>query len=190
LGAALLCRRSKILRTGSSAWPGSLLAAVVAYAPQEDPPSIKGETNMKQMMLIAAATLTTTLGGCATPASQPSAQQQAMQQELPPGRVYILHSAAQAGCPALDWHIVLQAGGILDGMVSWNNMQSFARASGNVTPQRAFHMNAVEVGGQGRTATIDGTVNPQSGWLIANIQGPNVNCQDIQVPWFVPQQKG
>jgi len=113
-----------------------------------------------------------------------------MQQELPPGRVYILDSAAQAGCPALDWHIVLQPGGVLNGMVSWNNMQSLARVSGSVNSQRVFHMDAVEVGGQGRTATIDGTVNPRSGWLIANIHGQNVNCQDIEVPWFVPQQKG
>jgi hypothetical protein len=143
---------------------------------------------MKQMMLIAAATLTATAAGCAPPPTQP-AQQQAMQAQLdlPPGRVYSWHSAAQAGCPALDWHLVLQAGGVLDGMISWNNMQSFARASGGVNMQTgAFQMNAAEVGGQGRTATIDGTVNPRSGWLTANIHGQNVSCQGVQVPWWTP----
>ena len=46
-----------------------------------------------------------------------SAQQQQLQ--LPPGRVYAFHSGAQSGCPPMDWHIVLQEGGVLTGMISW-----------------------------------------------------------------------
>jgi hypothetical protein len=83
--------------------------------------------------------------------------------------------------------MVLQPGGVLTGMISWNNMQSIARVSGTVNPQtRAFQSVATEVGGQGRTANITGTVDPDTGYLTANIQGPNVNCQGIRVPWFSP----
>jgi hypothetical protein len=68
----------------------------------------------------------------------------------------------------MDWHIVLQDGGVLTGMISWDNMQSIARVSGTVDQQtRKFQMTATEVGGKGRTATIDGTVNKQDGWLTA-----------------------
>src|SRR5262245_29581890 len=83
----------------------------------------------------------------------------AVEQQLPPGRVYSFHSTAQAGCPALDWHIVLEDSGALAGMVSWDNMMSLARASGRLNAQtNTFQMTAREVGGRSRTATIDGTV--------------------------------
>ena len=113
------------------------------------------------------------------------------QLQLPPGRVYAFHSGATASCPALDWHIVLGAGGALDGMISWNNMESLARARGSINmTSGAFQMTAQEVGGQGRTATIDGTVNTSNGTLLANIQGPNVSCKGVQVPWFAPTPGG
>ena len=109
------------------------------------------------------------------------------QLQLPPGRVYAFHSGATASCPALDWHIVLGAGGALAGMISWNNMESLARAAGSINmTSGAFQMTAQEVGGQGRTATIDGTVNTSNGWLTANIQGQNVSCTGVQIPWFAP----
>ena len=44
---------------------------------------------------------------------------------------------------------------------------------------------AREVGGKGRTATITGTVGG-NGWLTANIKGPKIDCQNINVPWFSP----
>ena len=50
-------------------------------------------------------------------------------------------------------------------------------------------MTAKEVGGQGRTATVTGTVR-QDGWLTANVKGPNINCQGINVPWFTPPPAG
>ena len=43
-------------------------------------------------------------------------------------------------------------------------------------------MTAKEVGGQGRTATINGTADNNTGWLTANIQGANVKCQGVKVP--------
>ena len=106
-------------------------------------------------------------------------------QTLPAGRVYTFHSTPQGSCPALDWHVVVQSNGDLSGMIAWNNMQSMARATGTVNmANRTFSMNAVEVGGQGRTATVTGTVR-QDGWLVANINGPGVACKGVTVPWSV-----
>jgi hypothetical protein len=87
--------------------------------------------------------------------------------------------------------MVLQSGGALSGLIAWNNMQSVARVSGSVNLQtRAFQATATEVGGRGRTATITGNVDTNTGALTADIQGPNVNCQGVRVPWFSPYQGG
>lgn len=120
-----------------------------------------------------------------TPQTPPPPAAAAMQQ-LPPGRVYVFHSTAQSSCPALDWHVALQADGTLDGMIAWNDMRSMAHAVGSLNSQsRTFQMTAQEVGGQGRTATVSGMVR-SDGYLVANISGPTVNCQGVIVPWFVP----
>ena len=146
---------------------------------------------MKIRLLVTGMLGITALGAC-TPkqvqqAQQPSPAAQQLASQLPPGRVYAFDSSAQGGCPALSWHMVLQQGGVLDGLIAWNNMQSIAHVSGTVNPQtRAFQLAATEVGGQGRTANITGTVNPNNGYLTANIQGPNVNCRGVEVPWFSP----
>jgi hypothetical protein len=72
---------------------------------------------------------------------------------------------------------------MLSGMISWNDMQNMAHTNGKYDPQSmTFQMTANEIGGQGRTATVTGTIRPD-GWLIANITGPNVNCQGVTVPW-------
>ncbi len=108
-------------------------------------------------------------------------------QGVPDGRVYSFHSGAQGGCPGLDWHVVAQ-GNKLEGMIGWNNMKSMANATGTVNPTaKTFEMTAKEVGGQGRTATITGSVR-SDGYLVANIKGPNVNCQNVTVQWFAPYQ--
>ena len=143
---------------------------------------------MRVRGLFVTATITLAASGCTAPPQQPPSPvvQQQMQQ-LPPGRVYAFDSSAQGGCPGLNWHIILQSGGVLSGLIAWNNMQSVARANGTVNTQTGtFQMTATEVGGQGRTATINGTVNTNDGSLTANIQGPNVSCRGITVPWFVP----
>jgi hypothetical protein len=71
-------------------------------------------------------------------------------------------------------------------MISWNNMQDMARATGTLNPTaKTFQMTAVEQGGQGRTATITGSVEG-NGYLMANIDGPNVKCTRITVPWYSP----
>jgi len=107
-------------------------------------------------------------------------------QMLPEGRIYAFHSRAQAGCPELDWHLVVGANNALTGMISWDNMKSVAHAWGTANPaNRSFTMEAVKEGGSGNGAAIDGTIRPD-GWLVANIKGQNVNCQGIVVQWFVP----
>ena len=104
---------------------------------------------------------------------------------IPPGRIYTFHSSAQGGCPSLDWHVVVGANDTLSGMLAWDDMKAVARASGTVNPTaRTFAMQVQEVGGQGRAATIDGTVGTD-GWMTANIHGPNFSCT-VNVPWFTP----
>jgi hypothetical protein len=110
--------------------------------------------------------------------------------QMPEGRLFVFHSAAQGACPPLDWHLVVGPNSTLSGMISWDNMKSMAQATGTVNlAARTFAMQAHEVGGQGRSATINGTVN-QNGWLKANIQGPNVNCTGVNVPWYTPPPAG
>ena len=149
---------------------------------------------MKKAGLIIGTLGLAAASGCAptpTTTQQPSPLVQEQAQQLPPGRVFAFDSSAQGGCPGLSWHMVLQEGGALSGVIAWNNMQSVARVSGSVNLQtRAFQATATEVGGRSRTATITGTVDTNTGWLNANIQGPNVNCQGIRVPWFSPFRGG
>jgi hypothetical protein len=108
-------------------------------------------------------------------------------QGVPEGRVYSFHSGPQGGCPGLDWHVVAQ-GNSLEGIIAWNNMKSMAHASGTLNlTAKTFTMTAKEVGGQGRTATINGSVR-SDGWLVANVNGPGVKCQNVTVQWFAPYQ--
>jgi len=105
-------------------------------------------------------------------------------QTPPEGRLYVFHSKAQGGCPALDWHVVAGSNGALSGMIAWDDMKAMARASGTASAGKV-QMTATEVGGQNRTANISGTVRPD-GWLTVNITGPNVSCQNINVPFYTP----
>jgi hypothetical protein len=106
--------------------------------------------------------------------------------QLPEGRIYAFHSSAQGGCPPLDWHLVVGPNNTFEGMISWDGMKSMAHVTGSANPQTgAVHMTAQEAGGQGRTATIDGTVQ-QDGWMVTSIKGDNVACQRVTVPWFTP----
>ena len=100
------------------------------------------------------------------------------------GTVYVFHSKANDGCPALDWHVVVGINGALNGMISWDAMKSMAHVSGTMNADKDFSMTATEVGGAGRTAAITGTVRPTDGWLIADVKGAGVNCQKIVVPIF------
>jgi hypothetical protein len=113
----------------------------------------------------------------------------AQQVTLPEGRVYVFHSKPTGPCPALDWHVVVGANNALSGMIAWDDMKAMASVSGSVTPARTFSMTAKEVGGQGRTATVSGTLR-SDGYLIANVKGPKIECDNITVPWFVAPPAG
>ena len=82
--------------------------------------------------------------------------------QVPQGRIYVLHSPAAGACPSLDWHIVVEPNDILAGLIAWDDMKTMARATGRVDrPNHTFTMTAVEMGGQGRTATVDGKVEEE-----------------------------
>ncbi len=146
---------------------------------------------MSQSRLVISPAMVGAMGllaACTPPPAKPVPSQAtaSVTQQLPPGRVYVFHSAPHGACPELDWHVVLESNDVLTGMISWDNQQHVARASGTLNRQaRTFSMTAQEVGGRGRTANVSGTVR-QDGWLIANIEGPTVSCLNIDVPWFVP----
>jgi hypothetical protein len=129
-------------------------------------------------------------------------------QRMQEGRVYIFHSKETGQCPGLDWHLVVGPDNKLSGIIAWDDMKAVAKASGTVDPNHGtFTMNAKEISpmtpwpvadcpprcppeGQGRRIEITGTVGAD-GWLKANIKGPNIDCQGINVPWFVvPSSKG
>jgi hypothetical protein len=72
-------------------------------------------------------------------------------------------------------------------MIAWNDMKSMAHVTGSVNAQTgAFELTAHQVNGQGRTATATGKVNASTGWMTASVQGQDVKCQSINVPWFTP----
>lgn len=111
--------------------------------------------------------------------------------QVPPGRIYMLHSPAAGGCPALDWHIVVEPNDIVAGMIAWNDMKTMARASGKVDRKNhTFAVTAVVLGGEAQTATVSGTIR-NDGTLIANIRGPNVTCNSVVVRAFIspPQSR-
>ena len=62
--------------------------------------------------------------------------------------------------------------------------KAMARATGIVNAGKV-PMTASEVDGQGRTATVDGSIN-QNGWFTVNINGANVDCKNINMPFVVP----
>ena len=96
--------------------------------------------------------------------------------------IYILHSAAQGNCPALDWHVVVKVDGTVAGMVSWDEMRSIAQVIGVVKSEaRTVHLQARELVGDRRTAVIDGIVK-DDGSLVISIKGPNIDCPSVVVP--------
>jgi len=123
--------------------------------------------------LSAAAAVIAVAGGVASAQPMP-----------PAGRMYVFHSPAQFRCPGLDWLIVSNENGALSGMVAWDNMRSMARAEGAIKDGQV-QLTATEVGGQGRTATINGTIDAK-GWLVLNFDTANAKCDGVNVPFYAP----
>jgi len=121
--------------------------------------------------------------------------QQPAQQPADPlyGRVYSFHSQASGTCPSLDWHMVVESNGTLSGLIGTDNMSTVFRVSGTVAKGK-FHLDGKEVGGAGRTSTIDGQVRPSDGWLVAdisNVSGPSrCNNHVVHVQWYRPDVGG
>ena len=111
------------------------------------------------------------------------------QYAAPAGRVYAFRSQAAGQCPALDWHVTVGPNNTLNGVLAWDDMKAMAHATGSVTPSRTFSMTATEVGGQGRSATINGQIRAD-GWMVASIKGPKIECSGITVPWYTPAPAG
>jgi hypothetical protein len=106
-------------------------------------------------------------------------------QTVPPaGRMYVYHSPPKVGCPGLDWLIISGQSGDLSGMIAWDGMASMAKAQGSIKDGQV-QMTATEVGGQGRTATLTGTVDAK-GWLVLNFTTPNAKCEGVNVPFYAP----
>jgi hypothetical protein len=104
-------------------------------------------------------------------------------------RVFSFHSNQNGGCPALDWHMVLAPDNSVSGMLGWQHMQVVARVTGSFNAQaKTFQLSAQEVGGN-RTATISGNVIAP-GQIKANIKGPGVDCENLEVWAWTPSQKG
>jgi hypothetical protein len=95
-----------------------------------------------------------------------------------PGALYAFHTGANGGCPGLDWHITVE-GNSLQGFVAWDGGKHIARLDGTITPaspgqQRSFKMDAQEVGGAARKATVQG--NGGGDTLSASIEGSGTAC--------------
>jgi len=102
--------------------------------------------------------------------------------QMPKGSVYVFHSQARGGCPSLDWYIVVETGDTLAGMIAWDDMSTMTKASGRLDrSHHTFHIVLTEIGGQERTATVEGKVE-DDGRIVANIKGPNVTCTAVSIP--------
>jgi hypothetical protein len=102
-----------------------------------------------------------------------------------PGAVYAFHSDAVGNCPSLEWSIVVGGNNTLSGIIAWDSMRKMARAFGTVAADKSFHMDATDVTGGSKSVVIDGQLTA-SGWLIAAIKGPGIDCQNIEIPMDKP----
>jgi hypothetical protein len=104
--------------------------------------------------------------------------------ELPKeGKIYVFHSKPAGQCPALDWHVVVGEDNKRSGMVAWNNMKSMAKVTGQIAQDWTFTMNGRRATGRQEGAVLITGKLRADGWLSANIEGPNIKCQGIAVPW-------
>ncbi len=101
------------------------------------------------------------------------------------GGLYAFHTRAAGGCPGLDWHITVEPNGGLVGFVAWDQMKHMARLVGSINKDRTFKMDAQEVGGTGRKATVQGTASGD--YINASIDGSGTACdkQLLQIPRVV-----
>lgn len=102
------------------------------------------------------------------------------------GSLYAFHTGRVDQCPGLDWHIVVQKNGTMEGFVGWDNMKHVATLNGMVQKDGTFRMNGKEVGGAGRTAVISGTAAGE--YIYAMIEGSGSACDGKLL--YVPRAVG
>lgn len=98
------------------------------------------------------------------------------------GGLYAFHTRAVGTCPGLDWHITVEPNGGLIGIVAWDQMKHMAKLAGSIDKDRTFEMDAQEVGGAGRKATVKGTA--AGDYITAAIDGSGTGCDKkmLQIP--------
>jgi hypothetical protein len=98
------------------------------------------------------------------------------------GGLYVYHTRPNGGCPGLDWHITIEPNDSLVGFVAWDQMKHMARLAGTVNKDRSFEMDAQEVGGTERKATVKGTAGGD--FITASIDGSGTACDKklLQIP--------
>lgn len=104
-----------------------------------------------------------------------------------PGMVFSATSPAVGDCPSLSWYFKVGPNHTLTGIISHNDTDDVWRAKGTYTPEHTFHIDTQEMGGQGRTGSVDGQVL-QDGSLnmkVGNVVGGST-CADkqIYIRWF------
>jgi hypothetical protein len=101
-------------------------------------------------------------------------------------QLYAYHSPpVVGGCPGLDWHITLGPDNTLTGFVAWDQGKHMARLAGSMNKDRTFEMDAQEVGGAGKKATIKGSAS--GNYINAVINGSGTACDgdNLAIPRVV-----
>jgi hypothetical protein len=88
--------------------------------------------------------------------------------------LYAFRTGANGPCPRLDWHVTLEPNGNLVGFVAWDNMEHMAKLAGSLNKDGTFRMEAHEIGGTGKTATVEGTAT--GNYINISINGTGNPC--------------
>jgi hypothetical protein len=100
--------------------------------------------------------------------------------------LYAFHTGpVVGGCPGLDWHITLEPDNTLNGFVAWDRGHHMARLEGSLKKDRSFEMEAQEVGGAGRKATVKGTAAGTNISVVINGSGTACDGAYLNIPRVV-----
>ncbi len=92
-------------------------------------------------------------------------------------QLFAFHTRPASGCPGLDWHVTVEPDKTITGFVGWDKMQHMARLNGQLERDNTFKIDAQEVGGTGRNATITGRYG--GNYLAIAISGTGTPCDDV-----------
>jgi hypothetical protein len=94
--------------------------------------------------------------------------------------LYAFHTGpTRGGCPGLDWHVTLEPGNTLNGFVAWDQGKHIAKVAGSINTDRTFQMEAQEVGGAGRKATVKGSAAGSN--INVVISGTGTACDGVNL---------